>query len=207
MNGYACTTVAELVEQAGRRFRRFSLDTYPADHPARVAALETARLFVDDARRALALLGGIGVGKTGLAFAIGREIVDENNPVRFLVVHQWLARLRNDIAHKRTPDLDLEADAELLILDDLGVERPTDWAVETIATLVDTAHRNAVAIVATSNYRPGELAARLSTPDDPHAGQRIVSRLLEDALVAEIDAPDLRVTPPPTTLRLVEAEA
>jgi len=48
-------------------------------------------------------------------------------------------------------------------------------------------------VIVTSNYGPAALATRLSTSSDPVAGQRIVSRLLEDATVVHLDRPDQRL--------------
>jgi DNA replication protein DnaC len=203
VNGYTASTVAELDELAGYRLAGVTFDTFPVDCPARVAALELARVADRDSL-SLYLHGGYGSGKTGLALAIGRNTVSEFCRVTFVVVHQWLARARVGFSRGETLELELPDDVAVLIVDDLGAERPTDWGLETLAALVDGAHRRTVPIVATSNYAPAELAGRLTTSDEPHAGGRIVSRLLEDAEVLELDAPDLRRRTPATApLQLV----
>src|SRR5206468_9547194 len=70
-------------------------------------------------------------------------------------------------------------EAQLLVLDDLGAERPTDWVEETMNLIVNTRYNNRRVTIFTSNY-PREAAA------DSHAdelkervGFRLFSRLNE----------------------------
>ena len=115
------------------------------------------------------------------------------NQVRFANVRQLLAQIRRSFsagaAHDPTEEL---IAADLLVLDDLGAERRTDWALETLATLVEERYVAERVTIVTSNYRPSELA-RLLGQDDPVIGQRIVSRLIEDAVLIHLDRPDLRL--------------
>ena len=87
--------------------------------------------------------------------------------------------------------LDVFLEDDLVVLDDLGAERPTEFAVETIALIVEHLHAQDVPLVVTSNYSPSALAKRLGR-DDPVVGQRIVSRLIEDSEKIELDRRDLR---------------
>lgn len=181
--------------QTGTHFAGWTFETFPAHDPSGRAALEAAQAWLSSSHRGLYLHGGVGTGKTGLAVAIGRHWLETygGELVRFVNVRGFLLELRLRFANNETPDIEQETGADLLILDDLGAERPTEWAVETIATIVEYAHRgDTSAIVVTSNYSPAELATRLSPKADPVAGQRIVSRLLEDAVRIRLDRADLR---------------
>jgi DNA replication protein DnaC len=83
-------------------------------------------------------------------------------------------------------------EASVLVLDDLGAERPTDWARDAIAALVQYRHTRDLPTVVTSNYAPAALVKRLGH-DDPMIGQRIVSRLVEHCITVKLDRPDLRI--------------
>lgn len=61
----------------------------------------------------------------------------------------------------------------LLALDDLGVERPTEWAMETITGLIDARVASGLPTIVTSNYSLGELRDRWGGMP----GMRIASRL------------------------------
>lgn len=61
----------------------------------------------------------------------------------------------------------------LLALDDLGVERPTEWAMETITGLIDARAASGLPTIVTSNFSLGELRDRWGGMP----GMRIASRL------------------------------
>ena len=61
----------------------------------------------------------------------------------------------------------------LLALDDLGVERPTEWAMETITGLIDARVASGLPTIVTSNFSLGELRDRWGGMP----GMRIASRL------------------------------
>ena len=86
-------------------------------------------------------------------------------------------------------------ESSLLVLDDLGAERPTDWTRDAIHALVQHRHVSDRPTIVTSNYAPSALARRLGH-DDPLIGKRIVSRLTENCIKVECDRPDLRLRRP-----------
>jgi DNA replication protein DnaC len=77
------------------------------------------------------------------------------------------------------------------VIDDLGAQYSTPWALEQIYLLVDSRYQHRRPIVATSNLNPEELAEQLSSfrqegalpvgaeRDPNQLGWRIVSRLIE----------------------------
>ncbi len=82
-------------------------------------------------------------------------------------------------------------ESELLVLDDLGAERPTDWVEEMMNLIVNTRYNERRLTIFTSNFP--------DTPDitDPNSllcriGFRMRSRLHEMCTVVEIDAHDFR---------------
>ena len=78
------------------------------------------------------------------------------------------------------------------MVDDIGAERCTDWARETLATLIEDRYTRKLLTILTSNYSPSGLAARLGH-DDPIIGQRIVSRIVESCAQVNVDGRDHRL--------------
>jgi DNA replication protein DnaC len=177
---------------------------------ALAAALEEWR---SDWRRNLLIVGPVGVGKSHAAIAAARlvhfnglrvvvtSVVDlldgarpsgfddrSNSPLRGAGPGAWL----DDGAPVRTRvTLDDAANADLLVLDDLGAERPTDWTGERLGLLVDVRWREARPTIATSN-----LAARDGKgPLVDAVGQRVYSRLVHDAVTVAATGPDRRRQP------------
>ena len=194
--------MAEFLHQSPR-MARYSLLTFPATDPAGAAALRAALAWwesaLEGADGALYIFGPNGTGKSGLAWSVARAAKEHWPPdhVRFVIVRQWLAELRRSfsvVGGDRDPTHDL-VNADLLILDDLGAERPTEWAVETIAYVVDHRYEERLWTIVTSNYAPHELIRRLGG-DNPVIGRRIVSRLLDGATQVRLDRADLRIGDP-----------
>jgi len=130
----------------------------------------------------------------------GRTMKRPKLQARFAGVGALLAELRRR-ASGITPDVyefDQSAEAEylldpvgsltttpVLVLDDLGRTRATEWAMEILFGLVDGRYSAGRRTIVTSNYTPNELAGR--------GFDAIVSRLVEDSNVVAIKASDYRL--------------
>ena len=196
----------------GKRYPRmhdWSLDSYPTD-AAGAAALAQGTAWIgidiDDPTESLGnrrelcgfdnlwLHGPVGSGKTGLAWSLLRyQMVHEWEPGDFVNTRDLFADCRAYFSGKRDTDplegLDTVA---LLILDDVGGERPTEYALDALGTLVERRYTAERCTIVTSNYSPSGLIRRLGRTD-PIAAQRIVSRLVESCLVVEVAAADRRL--------------
>jgi DNA replication protein DnaC len=142
----------------------------------------------------LLLIGKAGSGKTHLAVGVLRGIALRRHPVdphfesfrsRFVVVPEFLDQLRERISDPSVPDPlpDLEA-APLLILDDLGREKPTPWVTDRLYVLINHRYNRMRPTIATTNYPLSELADR--------GYDAMVSRLRESAKVLTLTATDYR---------------
>ena len=147
----------------------------------------------------LYLHGPVGSGKTGLAWSLRKARLffghdadeDSCDMPTWVNVVQLLGRCsRLDDVREQIPIRRLY-NAWLLVLDDLGAERPTDWARDEIAALVQYRHTRDRPTIVTSNYPPSQLAKRLGH-DDPMIGARVVSRLTENCITLKLDRADLR---------------
>lgn len=76
-------------------------------------------------------------------------------------------------------------DARVLVIDDLGAERPSDWVRERIYEVVNARYEAVRPIIVTSNLSPGQL--------EKHLGARITGRLMEMCEVVEVVGPSRRM--------------
>ena len=124
----------------------------------------------------LVLRGPRGTGKTHLMEAVGREMLARGKRVRYERVPSLLARMRSsfnseDIGVLEERNSQYRNTAELLMLDDLGAEKPSEWVREQLFRLIDERYGvNRPLIVSTNESYEG-LANNL--------GDRIASRLFD----------------------------
>ncbi len=184
--------VRTLLSRAGGGFMQaWTLETYPKDEAGRRPwAQAITWLDLPGRRPNVFLHGQVGTGKTGLAWALIREFCERGTEAAFLNFRDYLYNVRQSFDTKVPVD-DRPHHVPILALDDLGAERPTEWAREELATLVDRRRMHRRPTIVTTNYEPAELARRLGH-DDPLLGARIVSRLLEAAVRIRFQGRDRR---------------
>lgn len=135
----------------------------------------------------LTLRGDPGAGKTHLATATLRRFVGAGNRGGLWVsVSGLLHRLRQIVATGSDEDLmgKLIA-ARLLVLDDLGAQKSTDWTVDRLYLLIATRYDALRPTIITTNLSLNDIRDRLDA--------RIASRLA-DGLVVHLDLPDWRAS-------------
>ena len=149
---------------------RFSCADQSGDNTGSVAKCRRyAEKFAQMRRdnRGLLLFGGVGTGKTYTAACIANELLAQGIPV----VMTSLVKLIDGGADELCSRM---AAIDLLILDDLGAERSTDYALEQIYNIVDSRYRSRKPLIVTTNLTLDEIR---HPQDTPHA--RIYDRLLE----------------------------
>lgn len=119
--------------------------------------------------------GRPGCGKTHLSVAVLRTVIERGFAGHYRGFNDLLARLRdsyNDHSPEREAAL-LEplAEAQLLVLDDLGAESPTDWMRDRLYLIVNRRYEAGLPMIVTTNCTEAELEARI--------GPRTASRLYE----------------------------
>ncbi len=186
------------------RYQRCTLDnliTYPNEELLRAVA--SAKRFADAfpvVQKGLLLIGPPGIGKTHIAVAALRNVIQRTGARGIYYDTRSLLR---DIRSTYNPTLQMAEmdvlrpvmEAELLVLDDLGAERLTDWVEETMSLIVNTRYNERRPTIFTSNYE--------DIPDESEmnsllvrVGFRLHSRLREMCEFLEYDGPDYRNLPP-----------
>jgi DNA replication protein DnaC len=168
------------------RYRGVSFDRPPVSDMAldkgRAPVVKAVREYTEaiderlDEGRGLWLMGDVGTGKTSLAMLVSKCAVEAGRTVAIYSLPRLLARIR------RTYDADSGEDSylqfferltsvDLLHVDDLGVEKRSDWVLEQLYAIVDERYVSQRSMVVTTNLDQASLEEQI--------GPRTVSRLVE----------------------------
>ncbi len=175
----------ERMERIRRRRAQGLQDRYLYDYTfandnGQNPVMEKARAYVEhwkDAYRdntGLLLFGDVGTGKSFFAGCIANALLDRDVPVLMTNFPSVLNRLTGMFSEDRAAFLASLDDYSLLVIDDLGVERSTEYAMEQIFTVIDSRYRCRKPLIVTTNLKLEEIK---NPPDLAHA--RIYDRILE----------------------------
>lgn len=177
-------------------------DVYSVHHPSQGTALKKAIDFVESfpsTRRGLLFLGPCGVGKTHLSVALLKAVVQNHGVTgQFVDEAELLRRLQYSYGPD-SPDTERDVllplmDVDLLVWDDLGTGRPTDWVRETIRMVINHRYTYQKQTIISSNWplrvRQGGRAAEQTLPE--RIGRRLLSRIMEMCEIVQIEGPDAR---------------
>lgn len=132
----------------------------------------------------LILAGSVGTGKTHLAASIAHYCIERGIVTKFGNITDIFQSLKDAF----TTDEDILSEIKtvpLLILDDLGKEKSTEWTQETIYSIVNYRYEHMLPTVITTNCTMAEIQNRL--------GSATVSRLMEMSDYAEMNGKDYRI--------------
>lgn len=130
------------------------------------------------------LTGKKGTGKTTQACRVLKAYVrryqrDGWASARFMSVPDWLASMRGKWGPEEEDAYRRAASCKLLLLDDIGKGKPTDWALERLFRLIDERYNEERMTVYTSQKSLTELAGKLAEGGDPDTAEAIASRIAE----------------------------
>ncbi|HRY44389.1 MAG TPA: ATP-binding protein [Thermoanaerobaculia bacterium] len=144
----------------------------------------------------LLITGPVGVGKTHLAVAILNELVDTKGAsALFCDFSDLLDRIQASFGKGNDESQDdivaPYRDADLLVLDELGARRPSDWVREILYGLLNTRYNRRRLTILTTNFAD-EPDARGGETLEVRVGAPVRSRLWEMTQLVPINADDFR---------------
>ena len=181
---------------------------------AQALAHLTARRFVEtyptDDLNGLLFVGSIGVGKTHLSVGILKELIQVKSvPCLFYDYRELLKEIQNSYnASVATTEMQILRpifEAEVLVLDELGAVKPTEWVWDTVSHILNTRYNDKRTTIFTTNF--ADLPPTGSSEDSERGrafratrdetlgdriGERMRSRLHEMCRVVKIDGEDFR---------------
>lgn len=145
--------------------------------------------------RGLLLMGSCGVGKTHLAVAILRELIDKGAQCLFYDFGALLKAIQGTYnPNTRTSELEILApvfESDALVLDELGASKPTEWVLDTMQQIIRARYNDRRLTIFTSNYLD-ECSGRESETLEDRIGARLRSRLYQMCQTVVVDGEDYR---------------
>jgi len=199
-----------------RRYEHCELSNYDTDFPGANLSLEEAHFIASgfakkcDPRgdKGLLIIGQIGTGKTHLAVGIIKElIVSRGIPCLFYDYRELLKEIQNSYnSTVQTTELDVLRpvfETDVLVLDELGAVKPTEWVWDTVSLILNTRYNDNRTTILTTNFddqpaagvaaslSPARAASRGETLGD-RIGERMRSRLHEMCRIVTLEGSDFR---------------
>ena len=183
-----------------KRYTDCHFHSYRAMNPSQERAFRFAsRLAMDypAVERGLVFMGTVGVGKTHLAVSILKGLTERGFSCLFYEFGALLKEIQGSYnAVSQTSELKVLApvfDAEILVLDEIGASKPTDWVRDTMALIINTRYNDKKLTIFTTNYLDERKSEREETLED-RIGVRLRSRLFEMSRTVNLNGEDFRRT-------------
>jgi len=187
-----------------RRYEHCELDNF--ENPFRNTSTDIARVgaegFVAEypIRFGLLFMGPQGIGKTHLAVGIIKKLILQKSvPCLFCTFPELLKEIQdswNPVSQSSEMTL-LEPvlNTEVLVLDELGAQKPSDWVRDQVAYVLNYRYNENKVTIVTTNFQDYESEeGKAVRPDSltQRIGPRIRSRLFEMCRTVKMDGKDFR---------------
>lgn len=179
------------ISNLGERFSKSTFEAFLDRNGSETAykiAMKYVKTFKEWNGESLMIWGEPGNGKTHLAAAIVNDLSEKGYIVVFQSVPELLQRIRSTFnsenKENETQIMRALLECDLLILDDIGAEKTTEWVEEKLFNIIDGRYRKELPTLYTSNLQPKELQNQV--------GKRSYDRMVETSLTVENKAESYR---------------
>jgi DNA replication protein DnaC len=176
-----------------KRYAHCTLDTFRDDSTVLRNAKKRVQEFVYlwPNTNGLLLMGGCGAGKTHLAVAALLEAINSGKPGRMLfsnfqdLIQEIQASFDSDEVPSKSQLLRPLLEADLLVLDELGSQKPTNFVQDILYYVINSRYNAELTTIFTTNYPEHASDAKEETLEQ-RIGTRLRSRLAEMAERVEL---------------------
>lgn len=182
-----------------KRYQHCDIDNFEERHPSQRKAKKIAQKFVKEYplnEAGLLFLGRCGIGKTHLAVGILKALIQEKGVsgiyYDFKDLLKEIQGSYNPVSETTEMEILLPLfSAEVVVLDDLGVGKMSEWVRETLEHIINTRYNQKKIMILTTNLPDVPMEAE-GEGFERAIGARLRSRLYEMCVAVDIKGEDFR---------------
>ncbi|HJJ12728.1 MAG TPA: ATP-binding protein [Clostridiaceae bacterium] len=149
--------------------------------------VEIAKDFIEkcinkNQKNGLIITGKSGVGKTHLATAFLNKLTEKDMLVlmgRLILLLDVIKDTFKDFSSREKDIIELYSKVDMLIIDDLGTERISNWALEKLYTIIENRNENKLPIIVTTRFNKETLLDRFLQSEDKELSEAVIQKLYQ----------------------------
>ena len=142
----------------------------------------TEKCINKNQKNGLIITGKSGTGKTHLATAILNKLTEKDMLVlmgRLILLLDVIKDTFKDFSSKEKDIIELYSKVDMLIIDDLGTERISSWALEKLYTIIENRNENKLPIIVTTRFDKESLLDRFYQSEDEELAEDVIEKLYQ----------------------------
>ena len=132
--------------------------------------------------KGLIITGESGLGKTHLAASIANKLIENDKIVlmgRLTTLLDMIKETFKDNTKSENELIELYSNVDMIVIDDLGTEKISNWALEKLYTIIENRNENRLPIIITTRFDKQGLIERFSQSQDEQLVDAIISKLYQ----------------------------
>ena len=130
----------------------------------------------------LIITGNSGVGKTHLAASISNELIRKNKLVlmgRLTSLLDMIKETFRDNSKSENELIELFSNVDMVVIDDLGTEKISSWALDKLYTIIENRNENKLPIIITTKFDKEGLLHRFIQSNDKELSNAVIQKLYQ----------------------------
>ena len=170
----------------GRKFQEQNFENFNInlenEMAVKVAKAYTNKSIEKMQNDRLIITGESGVGKTHLAASIANKLIENDKIVlmgRLTMLLDMIKETFRDNTKSENELIELYSNVDMIIIDDLGTEKISQWALEKMYIIIQSRNENGLPIIITTRFDKHGLIERFSQSQDGQLVDAIISKLYQ----------------------------
>jgi istB domain protein ATP-binding protein len=169
-----------------RKFQNLNFENFNINSgneiAVKVAKDYTSKCIIKIQTKGLIITGESGFGKTHLAASIANKLIENEKIVlmgRLTTLLDMIKETFRDNTKSENELIELYSNVDMIIIDDLGTEKISQWALEKLYTIIQNRNENRLPIIITTRFDKQGLIERFSKSQDEQLVDAIISKLYQ----------------------------